>query len=251
MEIRRGLHYAQVNCARFRRTDKSEFIDRLDIEGTLFDAIDAVPKFIKRNTRLYPKIKSFHRKDISAYSELAVREVLLNALAHTDYSITGMRIFISIFSDRMEIQNPGMLPFGMTIDDFKSGISKVRNRVICRVFRELGFMEEWGSGYSRIINACKADGYPEPEWIEQGVTLKVIFEPHPETIEEFPVNVPVNKRQQWFIDQISQGIKVSADDIATHWNISKKTAQRDISNLKQKALIVYKGAPKNGFYSLK
>ncbi|MDX2440730.1 MAG: putative DNA binding domain-containing protein, partial [Desulfobacterales bacterium] len=72
---------ARVSCARFRGTDKSDFIDRLDIEGSILDAIDSVPKFIMRNTRLYSKIETFRRKDIPAYSELAVREVLVNALS--------------------------------------------------------------------------------------------------------------------------------------------------------------------------
>ena len=247
---------ARVSCARFRGTDKSEFIDRLDIEGNYFDVIDTVPKFIKRNTRLYSKIESFHREDIPSYPEIAVREVLINSLAHTDYSIKGMRIFISIFSDRMEIQNPGMLPFGMTLDDFKAGVSKVRNRVICRVFRELGLMEEWGSGYSRIIKSCRDGGYPEPEWMEQGVSMKVAFRPHPETHEEdvpvnAPVNVPVNSRQQWFLDQVKVGVKVSANDIAGHWKVSEKTAKRDIADLKRKRLIKFRGAPKNGTYFLK
>jgi ATP-dependent DNA helicase RecG len=61
-----------------------------------------------------------------------------------------MHILIAIYSDRMEIQNPGMLPFGMTMEDFTNGVSKVRNRVIARVFRELGLMEEWGGGYMSL-----------------------------------------------------------------------------------------------------
>jgi len=65
-----------------------------------------------------------------------------------------MRVMIAIFDDRMEIQSPGALPLGMTIDDFKAGLSRIRNRVIARVFRELGLMEEWGSGYRRVADSC-------------------------------------------------------------------------------------------------
>ena len=249
---------ARVSCARFRGTDKSDFIDRLDIEGNLLESVEAVPKFIKRNTRLYPKIETFRREDIPAYSEIAVREVLVNALTHADYSLAGMRILISIYSDRMEIQNPGMLPFGMTLEDFKAGVSKVRNRVIARVFRELGLMEEWGSGYRRVVNSCRSGGYPEPEWIEQGSVVRVVFYPHPEAVEEFaadvpvnvPVNVRINQRQQWFITQLKKSIKTSAGDIAGHWKVSEKTARRDIADLKQKGIIVFSGAVKNGSYKL-
>ena len=260
-EIHRNRFFpdARVSCARFRGTDKSQFIDRLDIEGGILDAVKDVPKFIRRNTRLFSKIESFKREDIPAFPEVAVREVLVNALAHADYSLTGMRILVSIFSDRMEIQNPGMLPFGMTLEDFRAGVSKIRNRVISRIFRELGLMEEWGSGYKRIVNACGAGGYPEPEWAELGYALRVIFYPHPEVGEmekldvplNVPINVPVNDRQKWFLQQIGKNIRVSSSDIAIHWDVSQKTAKRDIADLKQKELLEFLGAPKNGYYRLK
>jgi ATP-dependent DNA helicase RecG len=163
----------------------------------------------------------------------------------------------------MEIQNPGMLPFGITSEDFKAGVSKIRNRVIARIFRELGLMEEWGSGYKRVLNACKAGGYPEPEWEELGAAVRAIFYPHHETIESEttrdpvndpvngPVNVPVNDRQKWFLNQTGKGIRVSSSQLAAHWDISLKTAKRDIAYLKQKGLIEFSGAPKNGYYRLK
>ena len=152
-----------------------------------------------------------------------------------------------------------MLPFGITLEDFKAGVSKVRNRVISRIFRELGLMEEWGSGYKRVVNACSAGGYPEPEWAELGAAIRVVFYPHRETVENesidvpvnVPANVPVNDRQKWFLKQTGKGIRISGSDLAKHWNISKKTAKRDIADLKQKGLIEFLGAPKNGYYRLR
>lgn len=145
---------ARVSCARFSGSSKADFIDRLDIEGSIIEAIEQVPVFIRRNTRLYPKIAGMKREDIPAYPVAAVREILVNAVSHCDYSLAGMRVMIAVFNDRMEIQSPGTLPLGMTIDDFKAGLSRIRNRVIARVFRELGLMEEWGSGYRRVADSC-------------------------------------------------------------------------------------------------
>lgn len=87
---------ARISCARFRGTDKSEFIDRQDMEN-LLDALTDVPKFIARNTRLASRIEEMQRQDIPEYSEIAIREALVNAVAHADYAATGMRIFVSIF----------------------------------------------------------------------------------------------------------------------------------------------------------
>ena len=249
---------ARVSCARFRGTNKSEFIDRIDIAGGVLNAIDEAPRFIRRNTRLAAKIEDMHRKDIPEYPDLAIREILVNAISHADYSLSGMRILLGIYADRMEIQNPGMLPFGMTMEDLKAGVSKIRNRVIARVFREMGLMEEWGSGYKRVIHACQFGGYPEPDWEELGTAFRVIFHPHPAVLEypradvpvSVPVNVPVNDRQRWFLEQLAAGKQIRVSDLAAYWSISEKTAKRDIADLKRKGLIEFVGAPKNGFYRI-
>ncbi len=145
-----------------------DFLDRLDIEGTVLDALEEAPKFIRRNTRLAARIVTMRRQDIPEYPEIALREVLVNAVAHADYSLTGMRIRVAIYANRLEVENPGMLPFGMTLDDLKAGVSRIRNRVIVRVLRELGLVEEWGTGYRRVMQACEEGGYPPPVWQELG-----------------------------------------------------------------------------------
>jgi len=246
---------ARISCARFRGSDKSEFIDRQEM-GSLLDAVTDVPKFIARNTRLASRIAGMQRQDIPEYPAIAIREVLVNALAHADYACTGMRIFVSIFSDRLEIQSPGMFPFGMTLDDFKAGVSRIRNRVICRVLHEAGLMEQWGSGYQRILNTCANEGYPEPEWQELGACVRVLFRPHPDVPVNVLVNVPVNteglsERQQWFMEQLSAGRKVKAADIEEQWNVVEKTAKRDIAELRKLELIEFVGAAKTGSYRLK
>jgi len=249
---------ARVSCARFRGTDKSEFIDRIDIAGSVMNAIDEVPRFIRRNTRLAAKIENMHRQDIPEYPELAIREILVNAIGHADYSLRGMRILVGIYADRMEVQNPGMLPFGMTMEDLKAGVSKIRNRVIARVFREMGLMEEWGSGYKRVMHACQSGGYSEPDWEELGTAFRVIFYPHPAVLEypradvpvSVPVNVTANDRQRWFLEQLATNKHIRASDLAAYWSISEKTAKRDIADLKKKGLIEFVGASKNGFYRI-
>jgi len=80
-----------------------------------------------------------------------LREAVINALVHTDYSQHGAPIRIAFFDDRIEIENPGILLPGMTIEDMKDGVSKIRNPVIARIFRELDLIEQWGSGVRRIF----------------------------------------------------------------------------------------------------
>jgi len=260
---RRCFPDARVSCARFLSSDKTEVLDRQDIPS-LLDAVVDVPRFITRNTRLASKIESMQRRDVSEYPVIAIREVLVNALAHADYSRRGMRIMISVFSDRLEIQSQGTLPFGMTLDDFKSGVSHVRNIVVSRVLHELGLMEQWGSGYQRVLSACSKAGYPEPEWQELSNCVRVTFRPHPDVVPSDTVNDTVNdtvsdtlfrlglnQRQLWFIKQLQAGRSIKAEDIVRQWGIGIATAKRDVATLKKHDLIEFVGAAKTGRYQLK
>lgn len=77
--------------------------------------------------------------------------MVINALVHTDYSQRGAPIRIAFFDDRIEVENPGILLAGMTIEDMKSGVSKIRNPVIARVFRELKLIEAPLRGKLRLL----------------------------------------------------------------------------------------------------
>ncbi len=172
--------YAEVRCARFKGTSRSEFIDRLNIEGGILTAIDEVPKFIRRNTKMAGKFGDMRRRDIPEYPVEGIREALTNAIAHANYGVTGSRIFVAIYDDRLEIQNPGIMMPGMIIEQFKAGVSRVRNPVIAKTLGQLELIEEWGSGYKRIKDACEDGGYPIPKWEEFGSALRATFYPHPE-----------------------------------------------------------------------
>ena len=256
---RRVFPDAAVSCARFRGTDKVDFLDRVALDDeTVLEVIEDVFKFIRRNTRLAARITGVRREDIPEYPEIALREVLVNAIAHADYSLTGMRIRVAIYADRLEVENPGMLPFGMTLDDFKAGVSRIRNRVIARVMRELGLLEEWGTGYRRVLEDCRAGGYPPPEWQELGPALRVVFRPHPLTLASTEddtindtVNDTVNDRQRWFLAQLRQGNRVTWREIVQQYQVSESTAKRDIADLQAKQLVEFVGAPKTGRYRLR
>lgn len=186
--------FVEVKCARFAGTTRAEFIDRLEIEGSILSAIDEVPKFIRRNTKMAGKFGAMRRQDIPEYPVDGIREALINSLVHANYEITGTRFFIAIYDDKLEIQNPGIMPPGMSIDQFKAGVSRIRNPVIARVFGELDLIEEWGSGYKRIKEACQKDGYPEPIWEEYGTVMRVTFYPHSDITTQ--ISPPAPSRHQ-------------------------------------------------------
>lgn len=90
-------------------------------------------------------------------------------------SISGEDIKFAIFDDRIEIIYPGLLLKTLDIEDIKMGGSEIRNKVIARFFKEIRFIEEWGTGISRIIKSCTEAGLQEPEFIETGMFFKVVI----------------------------------------------------------------------------
>lgn len=104
-----------------------------------------------------------------------MREALTNAIVHADYSQTGAPVRVAIFDDRIEIENPGLLAGGLTIGDVRAGVSKLRNRVIGRAFKELDLIEQWGSGFQRMAASCREMGLPEPVMEEVAFRFRVTF----------------------------------------------------------------------------
>lgn len=97
----------------------------------------------------------------------------MNAIVHADYAQQGAPIRVAVFDDRIEIENPGLLPLGLTIEDIMQGVSKLRNRVIGRVFHELHLIEQWGSGIQRMTAACEEAGLGPPGLAEIGTHFRV------------------------------------------------------------------------------
>jgi predicted HTH transcriptional regulator len=109
------------------------------------------------------------------FPRVALREAVVNAVVHADYAQRGSLLRVAIFVDRMEIDNPGGLMPGLTLDEIHRGISRLRNRAIGRVFHELGLIEQWGRGIPRMTNACVQAGLPEPVFEEIGSGFRVTF----------------------------------------------------------------------------
>nr|WP_301287499.1 ATP-binding protein [Methanocalculus alkaliphilus] len=129
--------------------------------------------FLKKHAFRGADISEIRRRDVWSIPLTILREAIINAIVHADYSQKGAPIRVSFFDDRIEIENPGILLPGMTIEDVKQGVSKIRNRVIARVFKELDLIEQWGSGFRRILREAEDLGLPEPEIIEVGMRVRV------------------------------------------------------------------------------
>lgn len=164
---------ARIRLARFSGTDRASITDRLDADSDPIAAIEEALAFLRRSTTMGMKVEGARRRDVPQFPPVALREAIINAVVHADYSQAGSPIRVAVFDDRIEIENPGLLPFGMTIEEMQLGVSKLRNRVIGRVFHELGLIEQWGSGVRRMTQACEDMGLPAPVFEEFGTCFRV------------------------------------------------------------------------------
>lgn len=168
---------AWIQAGRFAGTDKSKIIDSAEIHSYPVQAIEEAIAFVQKHLLHGAEIGAVKRKERWSLPPVAVREAVINAFAHADYSQHGAPIRIAIFDDRLEVENPGLLPFGLTVEDLPRGVSKLRNRVIGRVFNALGLIEQWGSGVQRMTTACREAGLASPVFEEVATRFRVTLSP--------------------------------------------------------------------------
>ncbi len=164
---------AWIQAGRFQGTDKARIGDHVEIRSYPARAVEEAIAFVQKHALHGVEIGAVRRKDRWNLPPAAVREAIINAVTHADYAQRGAAIRVSIFDDRLEVESPGLLPFGLTVEDLRRGVSKLRNRVIGRVFHELGLIEQWGSGIQRMTAACRDAGLASPVLEEIGTRFRV------------------------------------------------------------------------------
>ena len=169
------LPQAMIVATLYRGKDRaSGQLDAQEIEGPLPAQVADAVKFVVRNMRVSAR-KTPAREDVPQYSKTAVFEAVVNAVVHRDYSMSSRRIRLSIFKNRLEIDSPGQLPNGMTIDGMDSS-QATRNEVLASVFGRIPvgsvpgsdhrryMMERRGDGVSIILKATRETAGIEPEY---------------------------------------------------------------------------------------
>ena len=166
---------AWIQAGRFAGTTRARLVDSLEIRSSLPRAGEEAILFVQKHLMRESVIEGIRREERWSVPLVAIREAVMNAVVHADYSMQGAPIRIAVFDDRLEIENPGLLPFGLTVEDIQQGVSKLRNRVIGRVFHELRLIEQWGSGIQRMTSACHEAGLEAPKFEEMGSHFRVII----------------------------------------------------------------------------
>ena len=236
LELLENLEYGN----RCLITATQKILDRLDVENTT-----------------YAKIEYFGRKEQEKIDSKALKEAVINAIVHNDYSY-GNSPIIELYSDRIEITSAGGLPQELSQEEFLEGVTAPRNKELIRVFKDVDLIENIGSGVLRILDAYDKNCFKFMDHF-----LRVSFK-YKENPFEYENNTPKNgaisgaindvknitDNEQIIINVIIENSNISQKEISDISKIPYRTVQRLIASLKSKKIIERVGSNKSGYWKI-
>lgn len=213
----------RVRAARFKQFGSTpSFADNRTFEGHAFELVRKIEQFLRDHIPIISQLpeQGVQRRDKPAYPWLALREAILNAIVHRDYSAFDGSLSVAIHDDRIEIWNSGELPKGITVESLKlQHPSRPHNPDIANAFFLRGFIERWGHGTQQIVSRCLEAGLPEPKWQTEGggVSLTIRLQAAISEIE-------LNARQRRLLNQLKSGARVTPGDYFN--SVAKEAKER-------------------------
>lgn len=173
------LPTAYVQLARFRGVERLDISDHADIHTSIPLSVEPMMDFVLKHAYRTAVFGGVQRQDVYSVPITALREIMVNALVHANYAERGTPVRLAFYDDRIEVENPGTLMPGMTLESMLH-VSKLRNPSLAKIFREARLMEQWGTGLSRVFSELAEAGLPEPriEEIVDRVRVTVFIKDH-------------------------------------------------------------------------
>ena len=239
---------AFAKIGKFGKSD-TELLSQDVIEGNAFQLADRIldvleTKYLVKNI----SYEGLYRVETLEYPYEAVREALLNAIIHRDY--TGAFIQISVYNDKLMIWSHGILPDEISLEDLKrKHSSHPRNPKIADVFFKAGLIEAWGRGTLKIINECEKMGLPEPEIniMTGGICVTFFKDIYTETHLK---KLGLNDRQVKAVLYTKENSKMTNREYQEVCKTSDRTASRDLENLTELGVFFKAGEKKGTYYKL-
>lgn len=227
---------AKIRAARFKGVEGHDYIDMKVLEGTIPELREKALAFIAEHSRHAVFFDANQRFDKWEYPVRALEEVLNNALAHRDYW-SNSDIHLAIYDDRIEVWNPGKLPESITLAQLKrKHLSVPRNRFLAERLFYIKYIEHWGRGTNRIVEAMRESKLADPIFEELTGGLNVILVGPGKAFEKAIDNEKLNKidlndRQKRALDYVKEKGTVSRKQYAQMTGISLRQANDDINDL--------------------
>jgi len=241
------------------KTPRGErFVDNRKFEGPIPDIVTDTVNHVLASIRKSSLIEGLFRRDVPEYPEEAVREVVLNAVAHRDYSpyVRGSYVQVRLFADRLEVQSPGGL-YGNVSEENLEEESSTRNGVLMRLMEDLHLVENRGSGIRAMLEAMRRANLEPPRFEDKRSSFWVTFRNHtlmsPEAItwlNQF-AGLPLNDRQRLALVYLRYNDQITNSDYQRLNQVDALAAGRDLRGLVQAGLAEQESARRWTYYTLK
>ena len=238
-----------IKLAVFEGYEKEVFKDRREFSGSLLKQLEEVYNFLDMYNHNHAKVKGLYREEFRDYPEEVLREALLNALVHRDYSISSSTL-ISIFDDRIEFVSVGGLPKAISLDDIMLGLSVPRNENLANIFYRLHLIEAYGTGIPRIIRSY-ADCTSKPEFQITTNAFKITLPNKNFHGKKEDINKTLfSENEIKIIELLDTQTDIVRKDVETALSISQAMAIRLLSGLIEKGALQVIGGGRKTRYTL-
>ena len=239
-----------LKVAMFATDGKLTFLDQNHFRGNVFECINEGMAFISRNIRWGAEIVSLNRKDIPEVPIDALREIVVNSFTHARYDGALASHEIDIFPSKISVFNPGELPFGVNPEEYAKGegLSLLRNPNIANVLYRCNKIEAFGSGFHRVISACRDAGVKYQYRNEfEGFKFEFIRNAVSPSAVGLP-NLTGTELEIYLL--IREGKHATATEMSMALGISDKTVRRVLTKLMDKGYVTREGGDKTGRWVL-
>jgi ATP-dependent DNA helicase RecG len=248
----------QVHMGRFK--DDMTILDDKQIAGTLFQQLEQImqlfPQYIQvrynipTSTEGKTGIAALQRQEIWDYPLSALREAVVNALIHRDYT-SHADIHIRVYDAKVIISNPGPLPEGLTVADLKRDQhdSIPRNPLLAQVFYFASLVERWGTGTTRMRYACREQGLPEPEFLADENRFTITFLKNPYTPDRLAAQ-GFTERQITILRYVLEHGKITNREYREQTGVSDESARQELNELVQAGMLIIQGKGRGVHYVL-
>ena len=252
------LPNATILAAHFPGVGFSDRFIKQDIGGTLPEQLRQADTFIQTNLRKVVRLVGLTRQEGLEYPFEAVRELLVNAIAHRDYNIQGDNIHLNIFTDHLEVQSPGRLPGPVTLQNLLEARFS-RNAVIVQILSDMGFIERLGYGLDRVVTVLRQQQMQAPRFEEVAGSFRVtlqapILSPDPATIPDLSAyqGMNLNPRQEMALSHLALHHRISNSTYHELCpDVHAETLRRDLVELVSRGLLLKIGDKRSTYYILK
>ncbi len=214
------------------------FLDNRKFEGPIDEMTSEAYEYILSRTRKGSRIQGVYRQDIPEYPEIAIREAIINATAHRDYSIParGSHIQIKLFSDRLEVISPGGLYGNVALEDIVNGES-TRNRFLMHFLEDLNVVENRGSGIDAILDATRSANLVPPKFEDNISSFKITL-----------YNAQLQSDEEKILAYVHEHGSIRRIECQTLLGKDSRQSKHILQKMKDSGLLELKGTTRGAYY---